>query len=190
MSPPPSEAGDRSKGSAGSGETEAAHRDAGIRAVAITVSSKLATGPSGDRAGEALAGFLSDLGATLVGREIVPDSRSLIAERLRHWADEVGCDLILTSGGTGFSPDDLTPEATEDVIERRAPGLAEAMRTASIPHTPHWMLSRATAGIRGSTLIVNLPGSPRSIAQCGEALLPALPHAIGLLRGTPTSHST
>lgn len=175
-------------GPGGAEKTEAAGRGEVIRAAAITVSSKLAAGPSGDRSGEAMTALLAELGASLIGREIVPDSRDLIAERLRHWADGAACELILTSGGTGFSPDDLTPEATEDVIDRRAPGLAEAMRAASIPHTRHWMLSRATAGIRGSALIINLPGSPRSIGQCGEALLPALPHALALLRGKPTQH--
>lgn len=159
-----------------------------IRAAALTISSRLARGPEGDQAGDALVGLLDELGAVVVGREIVPDSRELIAERLCHWADEVACNLILTSGGTGFSPDDLTPEATEDVIDRRAPGLAEAMREASKPHTRHWMLSRATAGIRGGALIVNLPGNPASIAQCGEALAPALPHALALLAGRRDAH--
>lgn len=169
-------------------ETRTGESQPAIRAAALTISSKLAEGPAGDQAGDAMVELLAQLGATVAGREIVPDSREVIAERLRHWADRTTCDLILTSGGTGFSTDDLTPEATEDVIDRRAPGLAEAMRAASIPHSRHWMLSRATAGMRGSTLIINLPGSPRSIAQCGEALLPVLPHAISLLRGTPTPH--
>ncbi len=159
-----------------------------IQAVALTVSSSLATGPSGDLAGDALVELLADLGAELIGREIVPDSRDLIAERLSHWADAGACDLILTTGGTGFSPDDLTPEASEDVFDRRAPGIAEAMRAASAPYTSHWLLSRATAGIRGSALIINFPGNPKSIEQCGGAILAALPHALSLLRRTPTPH--
>lgn len=159
-----------------------------IRVVAITVSTSLAHGPEGDRGGDALIELIESFGGGLVGREILPDSREVIAERLRYWTDAFGCDLILTTGGTGFSPNDLTPEATEDVIERRVPGIPEAMRAASAPHTRHWMLSRATAGIRGSTLIVNFPGSPKSIAETGEAIVPALSHAISLLRGEASRH--
>jgi molybdenum cofactor synthesis domain-containing protein len=100
----------------------------------------------------------------------------------------VGCDLVLTTGGTGFAPSDVTPEATLAVIDRQAPGIAEAMRAASRPHTTNWMLSRAVAGIRKRTLIVNFPGSPKSIRQVGEEIGASLPHAIALLRGQPTSH--
>jgi molybdopterin adenylyltransferase len=113
----------------------------------------------------------------------------LIERRLRHWSDERKCDLVLTSGGTGFSPTDVTPEATRAVIEREAPGIAEAMRSASREHTPHWMLSRAVAGIRGRTLIVNFPGNPKSIRETAAALAPALPHALALLADRPTSHA-
>jgi len=102
---------------------------------------------------------------------------------LRRWADELGLDLLLTTGGTGFAPRDVTPEATRDVIEREAPGLAEAMRAASLRITPHAMLSRAVAGIRGGTLIVNLPGSPKAVRENLETVLSALPHAIELLQG-------
>ena len=159
-----------------------------LRANSLTISTHLATGPSGDLSGRALADFLGQLGTEPIDHEIVPDSRDLIAERLRYWADDAGCELIVTSGGTGFAPSDVTPEATEAVIDRRAPGLAEAMRAASAAHTPHWLLSRATAGIRGRTLIVNFPGSPKSISECAEALLPSLPHALALLRGDQTAH--
>jgi molybdenum cofactor synthesis domain-containing protein len=114
---------------------------------------------------------------------IVPDERAVIAETLRNWADETRLDLVLTTGGTGFAPRDVTPEATRDVIEREAPGLAEAMRAASLAITPHAMLSRAVAGIRGTTLIANLPGSPKAVRENLETILPALPHAIELLQG-------
>ena len=114
---------------------------------------------------------------------MIPDDRELISERLVRWADREGCDLVLTTGGTGFSPNDLTPEATRAVIEREAPGIPEAMRAASRLHTRHWMLSRGVAGIRGGTLIINFPGSPGSIGEAGEAIATALPHALELLAG-------
>jgi len=119
---------------------------------------------------------------------VVADELGAIEERLRHWADEERCDLVLTTGGTGLAPSDVTPEATRAVIDREVPGMAEAMRAASSAHTRHWMLSRAVAGIRGSTLIVNFPGSPRSIAQAGGVLAPVLPHALDLVAGRPSSH--
>ena len=109
----------------------------------------------------------------------------MIAALLRHWADEEDLALVLTTGGTGFAPRDVTPEATRDVIEREAPGLVEAMRAASLQVTPHAMLSRAVAGIRGRTLIVNMPGSPKAVREQFEVILPALPHAVRLLRDVP-----
>ena len=114
----------------------------------------------------------------MVGTEVVPDERELIAGRLRWWADEGGCELVLTTGGTGLSPDDVTPEATRAVIEREAPGIAEAMRAASREHTDKWMLSRGVAGTCGRTLIVNFPGNPPAIEQAGAAIAAALPHAL------------
>ncbi len=110
------------------------------------------------------------------------------ARRLRRWVAQPGCDLVLTTGGTGFSPTDITPEATLDVCERQVPGIAEAMRAASAAHTEHWMLSRAVAGIAGTTLIVNFPGNPKAIAEAGEAIAAALPHGLALLRGSEGGH--
>lgn len=159
-----------------------------IRAAVLTVSTSRAAGKDGDQGGDALAEYASTLGAQIVGREVVPDDLELVAERLRHWADQERCQIVLTTGGTGFTPTDLTPEATRLVIEREAPGIPEAMRAASRPHTKHWMLSRAVAGIRGSTLIVNFPGSPRSITEAGEAIAEALPHALKLIQGQPDTH--
>jgi molybdopterin adenylyltransferase len=114
---------------------------------------------------------------------VIADDRAAIERSLCHWADVERCALVMTTGGTGLSPSDLTPEATRAVIDRDAPGIAEAMRAASRPHTPYWMLPRALAGARGTTLIVNFPGSPARIEQVGEALLEALPHALALLAG-------
>lgn len=159
-----------------------------MRAAILTVSTSRAAGEGGDESGDALAKFAEGLGAEVAGREVIPDDRELIAGRLRHWADEVNCELVLTTGGTGFTPRDLTPEATRAVIDREAPGIPEAMRAASRPHTKHWMLSRAVAGIRKRTLIVNFPGSPRSIAEAGDAIAPALPHALDLIAGRSGSH--
>ncbi len=123
---------------------------------------------------------------------VLPDDFQTIKNGLLKWCDEAGMDLILTTGGTGFAPRDVTPEATRAVIEREAPGLAEAMRAASLRVTPHAMLSRAVAGMRGHTLIVNLPGSPKAVRENLETILPALPHAIALLqegRGDTAEHA-
>jgi molybdopterin adenylyltransferase len=159
-----------------------------LRAAIVTVSTSKAAGEGDDESGERLAAFAERLGAEIAGREIVTDDRAAIADRLRHWADGERCDLILTTGGTGMAPSDVTPEATRDVVEREAPGIAEAMRAASREHTRHWMLSRGVAGIRGETLIVNFPGSPKSIDQAGTAIADALPHAIELLAGGHGGH--
>jgi molybdopterin adenylyltransferase len=159
-----------------------------LRAAILTVSTSRATSQGADEGGDALAGYAGALGAELAGREVIPDDRELISQRLVHWADREGCDLVLTTGGTGFSPNDLTPEATRAVIEREAPGIPEAMRAASRRYTHHWMLSRGIAGIRGSTLIINFPGSPGSIGEAGEAIAAALPHALELVAGKRSAH--
>lgn len=132
--------------------------------------------------------LVEGLGGEIVGAEVIADDRDAISKRLRHWADIARCDLVLTSGGTGFAPSDVTPEATLDVIDREAPGLAHAMREASREHTRHWMLSRAVAGMRGGCLIVNLPGSPAAVEQAGAAISGALPHALELLSGGHHPH--
>ena len=154
-----------------------------IGAAVITISTSRARGEGTDESGPALAAFAERLGATVVGTEVIPDQRELIEGRLRWWCDEGGCELILTSGGTGFAPDDVTPEATRAVIEREAPGLAEAMRAASRDHTDLWMVSRGIAGTRGRTLIINFPGNPKAIEEAGAGIAEAIPHALGLLTG-------
>lgn len=155
-----------------------------MRAAIVTISTSRANGRAGDESGSRLVRLAERLGAEVAGRELIPDERGLIEERLCHWADVERCELVMTTGGTGFAPSDVTPEATRAVIEREAPGIAEAMRAASRAHTPHWMLSRAVAGIRGGSLIVNFPGSPDSVDQAGEAIARALPHAVELMRAT------
>ncbi len=150
-------------------------------AAVLTVSSS--RDKRSDESGPALAAYVERLGGEVVGREIVPDDREAIAAHLRHLCDEVGCALVFTTGGTGFAPDDVTPEATLDVIEREAPGFAEAMRAASREHTAMWMTSRGVAGTRGRSLIVNFPGNPPAIEQAGAAIERAIPHALSLLRG-------
>lgn len=152
-------------------------------AAILTISTSRARGDAPDEGGPALAAYAERLGAEVRATEVVADERELIAERLRYWSDEGGCALVLTTGGTGFAPDDVTPEATRDVIEREAPGFGEAMRVASREHTAMWMTSRGVAGTRGRTLIVNFPGNPPAIEQAGAAIERAIPHALGLLSG-------
>lgn len=157
-------------------------------AAVITISTSKSRGEGTDESGARLAELASGIGAEVVSREILPDDRAAIENRLRFLADQERCDLVLTTGGTGFAPSDVTPEATLAVVERQAPGIGEAMRAASREHTAHWMLSRAVAGIRGSTLIVNFPGNPASIEQAGEAIADALPHALELVAGRRHLH--
>ena len=160
----------------------------GFRVGILTVSDKGSRGQRVDTSGGAIRELLAGLEAQVEQYEVVPDEQDVIAGRLRAWADEERLDLILTSGGTGLSPRDVTPEATLAVVDRLVPGMAEAMRQAGLAQTPMAMLSRAVAGLRGRTLIVNLPGSERGVRQNLAQLLPVLPHALETLRGEAGDH--
>lgn len=160
-----------------------------FHAAILTVSDRAASGERADASGPALRARLESAGWQVTASAILPDEQPLIREWLAAWADAGTVDVILTTGGTGFAPRDVTPEATQAILERPAPGLAEAMRQASLAITPHAMLSRACAGIRKRTLIINLPGSPRAAVENLEVVLPVLPHAIQLLREDPASES-
>jgi molybdenum cofactor synthesis domain-containing protein len=159
-----------------------------IRAGILTVSDKGAAGERVDTAGPAVAGLLDRAGAHVNQRLVLPDERDAIAACLRQWADAERLDLIVTTGGTGLSLRDVTPEATLDVIDRQVPGLAEVMREAGRRSTPLAALSRAVCGTRGRTLILNLPGSERGARESLEAVIDLLPHAIDLLQGEATTH--
>lgn len=158
-----------------------------IKAVAVTISDRCARGEAEDVSGAVLAECLSETGAEIVERIIVSDDYEPLVETLRTNADRAEVNLIVTTGGTGFAPRDNTPEATRAVINREAPGLAEAMRLESLAKTPAAMLSRAVCGIRGNCLIINLPGSPKAVRECFEIIKPVLPHALNLLAGN-TAH--
>ena len=151
----------------------------------LTVSDRSARGERPDSSGPALLEALVSHGWQVVHQEILPDDLLTLRQKLIDWTNRYDLDVILTTGGTGFSPRDVTPEATMSAIERPAPGLAEAMRSASLQITPHAMLSRATAGIRGRTIIVNLPGSPKAAVENLSVIVPILPHAVQLLRDDP-----
>ena len=161
-----------------------------LRVGILTLSDRSASGERADVSGPALADLIRAQGWSVAKQEILPDDESAICATLIQWADHSQVDLILTTGGTGFSPRDVTPEATSAVIRRDAPGLAEAMRAESLKKTPHAMLSRAVAGIRGRTLIVNLPGSPKGALENLQTILPVLPHAIQLLTNDPNSEAS
>jgi molybdopterin adenylyltransferase len=156
-----------------------------IRLAVLTVSDRSARGERVDASGPALAEKIREAGWELIEQGIVADELSVIRATLETWADAGRIDVILTTGGTGFAPRDVTPEATLAVIDREAPGIAEAMRAASAAKSPHVMLSRARAGIRGRVLIVNLPGSPKAALENLEVIAPALNHAVQLLRESP-----
>ncbi len=160
-----------------------------IRVAILTVSDRSARGEREDASGPALAEEVVRQGWALVQRDVIADDFLALCEKLSAWADSGEFDVILTTGGTGFGVRDVTPEATNEVIERAAPGLAEAMRLASLQITPHAMLSRATAGIRKRTLIVNLPGSPRGALENLQVILPVLPHAVQLLQEHPDAEA-
>ncbi len=151
----------------------------------LTISDKGAKGEREDRSGPAIREMMEAAGGEIVRARIVPDEQDEIRAALIQWSDE-GLDLILTTGGTGFSPRDWTPEATKAVIERETPGIPEAMRRAGMEKTPTAMLSRAAAGIRKSTLIINLPGSEKAVRESLDAILPALPHGVEILKGSAT----
>lgn len=156
-----------------------------IRAAVITVSDACSRGEREDASGAALVHLLTKAGAEIVETRIVSDDLDPLTELLKHLADRSDLNLIITTGGTGFSPRDNTPEATRAVIEREAPGLSEAMRSRTFENTRLAMLSRGVSGIRGSTLIINLPGSPRGVRESFEVIQPILNHAISLLMGNP-----
>ena len=161
-----------------------------IRFGILTLSDRSARGEREDESGPALARLVQAGGWSVIRQAILPDEESQIRAALIEWADSGEMDIILTTGGSGFSPRDVTPEATRAVIDREAPGLAEAMRAASLTITPHAMLSRIVAGMRGAALIINLPGSPKGAVENLQVIVPVLPHAVQLLRGDPGSDKT
>ena len=156
----------------------------------LTISTKGAAGARADTSGEAIHELVTaePLNGQVLERHMLPDDRAAIESVLRHWADDLRLNLVLTTGGTGLSPTDVTPEATLAVIERLVPGLVEAMRQESLRQTPFAMLTRAVAGCRGATLIVNLPGSPKAVRECLAVILPVLPHAVDILTTRVTDH--
>jgi molybdopterin adenylyltransferase len=156
-----------------------------LRFAVLTVSDRSARGERSDESGPALIEMVKRQGWEVIRQSIVPDDFKILRELLESWSDRDDADVILTTGGTGFAPRDVTPEATRAVIERDAPGLAEAMRVASAAKSPHAMLSRAAAGIRGKVLIINLPGSPKAAVENFQVVIPVLEHAVKLLREDP-----
>jgi molybdenum cofactor synthesis domain-containing protein len=153
----------------------------------LTISDKGWRGERRDDSGTAIRDMLPD--SQVAKYEVVPDEVDVIAAKLSQWADDGSVDVILTTGGTGLGPRDVTPEATLQVVDRVVPGLAEAMRAETFHQTPFAILSRAVAGVRGKCLIVNLPGSPRAVRECLEVILPAIPHAVQIITGRVTEHT-
>jgi molybdopterin adenylyltransferase len=161
-----------------------------VRIGILTISDRSSRGERPDDSGPVIRGFAEGhLSAQVVEVAVIPDELPVIRDTLAAWCDQGHLDILFTTGGTGFAPRDVTPEATRAVIEREAPGLAEAMRAASLLVTAHAMLSRAVCGIRGRTLIINLPGSPKAVRENLATLAPALPHAVQLLQEAPSAEA-
>jgi len=156
----------------------------------LTVSDRGSRGERVDDSSKAIREALAGLDVDIKRYEVIPDEVDIISAELTEWVDEEKLDLVLTTGGTGLSPRDVTPEATLRVVEKLAPGFAEVMRSESLKITPMGMLSRAVAGVRGTTLIINLPGSPKAVRECLGAIMPALPHAVEVVRGEAVECAT
>jgi len=156
----------------------------------LTISDKGSRGQRRDESGMTIRDRLSLLGSDVVKYEVIPDEMDTITSKLAEWADTGDVDIILTTGGTGLSPRDVTPEATLAAVDRVVPGLAETIRAETFKKTPFAILSRAVAGIRGRCLIINLPGSTRAVRECLEIVLPVIPHAVEIITGEVTEHST
>lgn len=157
----------------------------GAKVAVLTLSDRVARGAQADRSGDLIAEIVSRHGGQVVARDVLPDDRERIAARLRAYADQLGADLVLTTGGSGVALRDVTPEATLQVVDRLVPGLVEAARVQTLAATPLAMVARGVAGIRRRTLIVNLPGSPRAVEEWLAVILPALGHAVELLQDRP-----
>jgi len=154
-----------------------------IKVAILTASDKGARGEREDRSAQVITEMVAAIGGEVVAYDVVPDEQETLAAKMKEYADQKCVDLILTTGGTGLAPRDLTPEATLDVVDRVIPGISEAMRMKGLEKTPHAMLSRSVAGSRGQTLIINLPGSPRAVRENLDVVLPAIPHALEILQG-------
>ncbi|MFW5999410.1 MAG: MogA/MoaB family molybdenum cofactor biosynthesis protein [Halanaerobiaceae bacterium] len=154
-----------------------------IRTGVLTLSDKGAAGEREDKSGPLIGELIAGIGGEVEYYRIIPDRKEQLREELEKMAGEMNLDLVLTTGGTGLAPRDVTPDVTHRFIEREVPGIPEAIRAASLEKTPMAMLSRATAGVRGETLIINLPGSPKAVKECLEVVMPVLEHAVELIRG-------
>src|SRR5947209_9083841 len=154
-----------------------------LRVGILTVSDRVSRGEMEDHGGPAVEEALAPLGADIAFRQVVPDEQEVIESTLKHWSDAEGLDLVISTGGTGLSPRDITPDAVAGICQRLIPGIGETMRAAGLEQTPMSMMSRSLAGVRGTTLIVSLPGSPRGAAEGVRVVLPILEHAVATIRG-------